>query len=130
MKLKCTNTALTALQEIPARIRKAFYKQAGFLLQELHHPSLRTKKYSQTGDTWQARVNKSWRFYFRIIDDTYLIEDITPHPKQRLWVRSQEITRPSYRLRSERSFGSSPPGRIVRSTPRTFPKFGRSLRMP
>jgi len=82
MKLKYTNTALTALQEIPARIRKAFYKQTGFLLQDLHHPSLRAKKYSQTDDRWQARVkwqaqvNRSWRFYFRITDDT-----ITTHPK-------------------------------------------------
>jgi hypothetical protein len=47
----------------------------------LHHPSLRAKKYSEGEDKWQARVNKSWRFYFKIVGDTYLIEDITPHPK-------------------------------------------------
>jgi len=82
MKLAYSKTALEALQRIPARIRKAFYKQAGFLLNDLHHPSLRAKKYSEADDKWQARVNKGWRFYFKIINDIYFIEDITPHPKK------------------------------------------------
>ena len=81
MKIAYARTALDALQDIPAPIRKAFYKQAGFLLQDLHHPSLRAKKYSETEDRWQARVNRNWRFYFRIVDDAYLIGDITPHPR-------------------------------------------------
>jgi mRNA interferase RelE/StbE len=81
MKLVYTKTALESLQDLPFAIRKAFYKQAGFLLADLHHPSLRAKKYSEAEDKWQARVNKSWRFYFKIVGDTYLIEDITPHPK-------------------------------------------------
>jgi mRNA interferase RelE/StbE len=81
MKLAYTKTAIEALKKIPLPIRKAFYKQAAFLLQDLHHPSLRAKKYSETGDKWQARVNRSWRFYFKIVDDTYVIADITPHPK-------------------------------------------------
>ncbi|HEY2845894.1 MAG TPA: hypothetical protein VGJ09_19695 [Bryobacteraceae bacterium] len=46
MRLAYSKTALEALQDIPARIRKAFYKQAGFLLQNLHHPSLHAKKYN------------------------------------------------------------------------------------
>jgi mRNA-degrading endonuclease RelE of RelBE toxin-antitoxin system len=46
MKLVYTKTALEALDDIPARVRKAFYKQAGFLLKDLQHPSLRAKKYS------------------------------------------------------------------------------------
>jgi mRNA interferase RelE/StbE len=81
MRLKYTETALEALEDTPSRVRKAFYKQAGFLLQNLHHPSLRAKKYSEAEDKWQARVTKSWRFYFRIVGDAYVIEDITPHPK-------------------------------------------------
>ncbi len=28
-----------------------------------------------------VRVNKDWRFYFKIIDDTYRILKIIPHPK-------------------------------------------------
>jgi mRNA-degrading endonuclease RelE of RelBE toxin-antitoxin system len=81
MRLKYTETALEALADTPSRVRKAFYKQAGFLLQNLHHPSLRAKKYSEVEDKWQARVTRNWRFYFRIAGDAYVIEDITPHPK-------------------------------------------------
>lgn len=81
MKLDYTKTALDTLKNLPIPIRKAFYKQTGFLLQNLHHPSLHTKKYSETDDKWQARVNRSWRFYFKIVADTFIVEDITPHPK-------------------------------------------------
>ena len=81
MRLEYTRSALHALKDLPAPIRKTFYKQAGFLLQDQHHPSLRAKKYSQAEDKWQARVNRNWRFYFRIVGDAYVIQDITPHPK-------------------------------------------------
>jgi mRNA-degrading endonuclease RelE of RelBE toxin-antitoxin system len=83
MKLDYTKTALRALDKAPAPIRKAFYKQAGFLLQDLHHPSLHAKKYSESEDKWQARVTRAWRFYFKIIGDTYLIEGIRPHPRSK-----------------------------------------------
>lgn len=36
--------------EIPLPIRKAFYKQAAFLVANLHHPSLHAKKYSEPED--------------------------------------------------------------------------------
>ena len=51
------------------------------LIENLNHPSLRAKKYGGTDDIWQARVNRNWRFYFRIVGDTYVIVEIIPHPK-------------------------------------------------
>jgi hypothetical protein len=51
------------------------------MLNDLRHPSLRAKKYSEAEGRWQARVTGSWRFYFRIIGDTYVLTDIIPHPK-------------------------------------------------
>jgi len=51
------------------------------LLQDLHHPSLYAKKYDEARDLWQARVNYTWRFYFRIVGDVYLMEEIKHHPK-------------------------------------------------
>jgi plasmid maintenance system killer protein len=52
------------------------------LVHSLHHPSLHAKKYDEANDRWQARVNKNWRFYFKIIGDTYHILKLIPHPKK------------------------------------------------
>ena len=81
MKVDYLPRALKALEDAPIDVRKAFFKQVKFLQQDLRHPSLRAKKYDETRDRWQARVNKDWRFYFNITDDTYIIRDIIPHPK-------------------------------------------------
>jgi mRNA interferase RelE/StbE len=51
------------------------------LADNLSHPSLRAKKYDEAKDIWQARVNKDWRFYFKMQDDTCFITDVIPHPK-------------------------------------------------
>jgi hypothetical protein len=53
---------------------------SGFLWVNLLHPSLHAKKYDKAKGLWQARVNKGWRFYFTIANDTYRIEKIIPHP--------------------------------------------------
>jgi plasmid maintenance system killer protein len=66
---------------LKATVRKAFFKQIKFLEQNLQHPSLHAKKYDETQDIWQARVNRDWRFYFNIVGETYVIRDIIPHPK-------------------------------------------------
>lgn len=60
-------------------MKEAFYKQAGYLLKNLQHPSLRAKKYDETAGVWQARVTKGWRFYFTIDRDTYYLIDIRKH---------------------------------------------------
>jgi plasmid maintenance system killer protein len=65
----------------PQQVQRAFDKQSSLLLQNLHHPSLRAKKYDERLALWQARVNKDWRFYFLIQHDGYLIVNIIPHPK-------------------------------------------------
>jgi mRNA interferase RelE/StbE len=81
MRAEYAPRALDALDQAPAAVRKAFFKQLTFLMADLRHPSLRAKKYSGVDNLWQARVNQEWRFYFRIIDDTYFITSIIPHPK-------------------------------------------------
>jgi len=64
----------------PERIQKDFGKQLANLLKNLHHPSLKAKKYDETQDIWQARVNVDWRFYFKIERDIYHLIDIISHP--------------------------------------------------
>jgi mRNA-degrading endonuclease RelE of RelBE toxin-antitoxin system len=81
MKIEYNNAVKEALEKAPRTVRKAFYKQVKFLEQNLHHPSLHAKKFDEAKDRWQARVNKDWRFYFTIVDDTYHILKVIPHPK-------------------------------------------------
>jgi hypothetical protein len=51
------------------------------VVQNLRHPSLRTKKFDEARDVWQGRVDADWRFYFKIDGDGYYLLDIIPHSK-------------------------------------------------
>jgi plasmid maintenance system killer protein len=81
MNVAYTSSTARTVAGLPELIRRALYKQVHFLLLNLHHPSLHAKKYDEAHDLWQARVNRDWRFYFRIEGDTYVITDVIPHPK-------------------------------------------------
>jgi mRNA-degrading endonuclease RelE of RelBE toxin-antitoxin system len=81
MKIVLTDLVIEALKDAPLPVQKAFDKQLRFLAYNLQHPSLHAKKYDEGKDRWQARVNKSWRFYFKIVGDTYVITEVVPHPK-------------------------------------------------
>lgn len=81
MNLDYAPRALEALEKAPNAIRRAFFKQATFLGENLRHPSLHAKKYDESRNLWQARVNRNWRFYFKMVENTYIIVDIVPHPK-------------------------------------------------
>ena len=82
MRAVLTEPFTETLLESPPEIQQAFGKQLINLLRNLQHPSLHAHKYPQLGpDVWQARVTQSWRFYFRIESDTYILLTIIPHPK-------------------------------------------------
>ncbi len=80
MTLRFTDKADKDYAALPVNIRKAFAKQLRFLLANVRHPSLQTKKYSDNADVWQGRVTLGWRFYFKIEGEEYVILSITPHP--------------------------------------------------
>ncbi|SPE34129.1 conserved hypothetical protein [Candidatus Sulfopaludibacter sp. SbA6] len=82
MRLDRTPHFLRAYNKAPKQIQAAFDKQVALLLENLHHPSLRAKKYGVAGDVWQARINDDWRFYFKIAGDVYRMEEIKKHPKK------------------------------------------------
>jgi len=71
MRVKFSDAVVDALGDAPSAVQRAFFKQTEMLQQNLRHPSLRAKKYDEANDRWQARVNRGWRFYFKIEDDTY-----------------------------------------------------------
>jgi mRNA-degrading endonuclease RelE of RelBE toxin-antitoxin system len=81
MRVRFTERADKDYAQLPLRVRKAFAKQLDLLLANFRHPSLRAKKFDQSEDLWQARVDRRWRFYFKIQDDEYAIVSIIPHPK-------------------------------------------------
>ena len=81
MKLYYTERFAENLKAAPPQVQRAFAKQARLLVENLRHPSLRAKKYDESGDVWQARVTKDWRFYFTVNGDTYILRNIIPHPK-------------------------------------------------
>ncbi len=81
MRLVRTTHFVRNYSKAPQKVQRAFDKQSLLLLQNLHHPSLLAKKYDEAKNLWQARVNRDWRFYFVIQDDTYIITSMIPHPK-------------------------------------------------
>jgi hypothetical protein len=81
MILRFSKHFLRNYSKAPKAVQEAFDKQSQFLVQDLHHPSLHAKKYDEARDVWQARVNYTWRFYFRIVGNAYLMEEIKHHPK-------------------------------------------------
>ena len=81
MRLSYSRHFLKQYAAAPAPVQRAFVKQAALLLKDLRHPSLRAKKYHAGLDIWQARVTRSWRFYFSIVGDEYRLHGIVRHPK-------------------------------------------------
>lgn len=81
MNLFYTPKFKTKIREFPDSVKRKFYKQAEFLLINPYHPSLRTKKYDEAREIWQARVDKKIRFYFLIEKNLYILLDIKKHPK-------------------------------------------------
>jgi len=81
MKIDYTQTALKAVEDAPPAVRRAFWTKMKLLEENLLHPGLHAKKYSEAEDKWQGRVNRDWRFYFKIVKGTIIILDVTPHPK-------------------------------------------------
>lgn len=81
MKTDYSERAGKTIGKLTPQVRKALFKQVKLLEENLMHPSLRAKKYDESRNLWQARVNKDWRFYFLIQNDVYYIVDIIPHPK-------------------------------------------------
>ena len=81
MKRLLTADAVKDYIDAPPAVQKAFDRQVKLLLENSRHPSLRTKKYDESRNVWQARVNRGWRFYYVLAGDTYLILNIIPHPK-------------------------------------------------
>ncbi len=81
MRLHLTEQFLAQFDDAQPAVQKAVRKQLKLLEAHIRHPSLHAKKFDEAEDIWQARINKSWRFYFKIQNDTYRIVEMKAHPK-------------------------------------------------
>jgi len=81
MKIRLTDKAVKQYQKLPASIQQKADKQFEFLQFDIRHPSLHAKKYNENIGLWQGRIDKSYRFYFHIIEPDYIIISIINHPK-------------------------------------------------
>lgn len=82
MLVKVSKAAKKDIKSLTKSQQRKVAKQLEFLRNNLRHPSLNAKKYPEGGeDVWQARVDRSHRFYFTIELDAYIILRVTPHPK-------------------------------------------------
>lgn len=79
MNIRHSNRFKAELRKLSAEIRKKFYRQARYLTQNITHPSLHAKKYRETDDIWQARIDRRYRFYFKIQGDIYTLFAIKRH---------------------------------------------------
>lgn len=81
MKLLLARHFIEQYKKLPQKLQLKVDKQLSLLVFSLHHPSLRAKKYDEDNDIWQARVDKNYRFYFRIHKDIFEILSVISHPK-------------------------------------------------
>ena len=81
MEISLTKQADKQYRKLPTHIQKKVDKQFDYLIENFRHPSLNTKLYSGTENLWQARIDKSYRFYFYIVDPNYVVVALIQHPK-------------------------------------------------
>ncbi|MEX2029164.1 MAG: hypothetical protein WD963_01635 [Candidatus Paceibacterota bacterium] len=79
MKIFYHKNFLRSLNNFPDSVKKKLKKQIDYLAKDIRHPSLHAKKFDESIDLWQARVDKDKRFYFIIETDTYVLLDIKHH---------------------------------------------------
>ena len=81
MRIRLTNDATKQYHKLPKHIKKKANKQFDYLVENFRHPSLNVKLYTGTENLWQARIDKSYRFYFYIVDPHYIVVALIQHPK-------------------------------------------------
>jgi len=68
-------------KKLSSEIQKSFCKQFKLFLESKKHPSLQVKKIKGTVDIFEARVTKSYRFTFCIVDNILILRKIGEHDK-------------------------------------------------
>ena len=81
MLIRLTDGAIKQYKSLPQQLQKKADKQFSYLIEDFRHPSLKVKKYQGFENLWQGRIDKSYRFYFHVVEPHYIIVSIINHPK-------------------------------------------------
>jgi mRNA-degrading endonuclease RelE of RelBE toxin-antitoxin system len=81
MRIRLTDKAIKQYLALSPALQSKADKQFEFLCSNVRDPSLKAKKYQGVDGVWQGRIDRSWRFYFYIIEPNYIIISIINHPK-------------------------------------------------
>jgi mRNA interferase RelE/StbE len=81
MTLRYTERFERQYRTLTEQLKAKVDKQLRLLTENPRHPSLRAKKYDEARGVWQARVDRRYRFYFQLQDDTCVLLSVIPHPK-------------------------------------------------
>lgn len=79
MKIAVTASFRQDYDNLPIQTRKKVDRQTNFLADNLRHPSLRAKHIKGQSDIWEARVDRSYRFTFKIIADIIYLRRADKH---------------------------------------------------
>lgn len=79
MRIFITPKFKKAYDKLPADKVKKTKKAISLLKRDVFYPSLRAKKMSGIENTWEARVDRSYRLTFQKEEDVIILQTIGPH---------------------------------------------------
>jgi len=79
MRIVRTDSFKKDYKELPKLIQGKFEKKIRIFIQNIHHPSLRTKKMEGYKNRWEGSIDMFYRFTFEVHRDHYLFRRIGPH---------------------------------------------------
>ncbi|MBI3588818.1 MAG: hypothetical protein HY093_00165 [Candidatus Liptonbacteria bacterium] len=81
MKVAFSKKALNDYLNLSRDFQAKADKQFSLIIKNFRHPSIRVKKYDEALNIWQGRIDKKYRFFFKIASDVAFVIAITKHPK-------------------------------------------------
>lgn len=68
-------------KKLPVKIKTKLHHQLNILSENFRYPSLRAKKIHGQTDIWEARLDRFYRFSFKIENDIIYLRRVGPHDK-------------------------------------------------
>jgi addiction module RelE/StbE family toxin len=79
MQVIYTNSFKKDYNSLTLPVQRQADKKLGLLISNPRHPSLQTKKMKGTKDIWEARISRSYRMTFNVVEDFIILRRIGTH---------------------------------------------------